>query len=100
MGLKVNVQKIKTLVFEPCKSHTSLSSYAGANIEQLDIFKYLGITMHGTLGLSTAIETLCQAANRAVSGLLRQCQQWHTHDPIVRCKLFDALVKPSIVLLQ
>ena len=43
------------MVFEPRKTHTSLFSYAGANIEQVDIFKYLGITMHSTRGLSTAI---------------------------------------------
>ena len=69
-------------------------SYAGANNEQVDIFKYLGITMHGTRGLSTAIETLCQAAKRAMFCLLRQCHQLHIPEPIVKCKLFDALVKP------
>ena len=95
-GLKVNVQKIKAMVFEPRKSHTSPFLYAGANIEQVDIFKYLGITMHGTRGFSTAIETLCQAAKRAMFGLLRQCQQLHIHDPIVTCKLFDTLVKPIL----
>ena len=95
-GLQVNVQKTKAMVFEPRKSHTSPLSYAGANIEQVDIFKYLGITMHGTRGFSTAIETLCQAAKRAMFGLLRRCQQLHIHDPIVKCKLFDSLVKPIL----
>ena len=46
-GLKVNVQKTKTMVFEPRKLHTSPFSYAGANIEQVDVFKYLSVTMHG-----------------------------------------------------
>ena len=86
-GLKLNVQKTKTMVSGPRKSQTSPFSYAGANIEQVDIFKYLGITLHGTRGLSTAIETLCQAAKRAMFGLLRRCQQLHIHDPIVKCKL-------------
>ena len=95
-GLKVNVQKTKNMVFEPCKSHTSPFSHAGANIEQLNILKYLGISMHGTCGLSTATEILCQAAKRAKFGLLRQCQQLHICDPIVKCKLFDTLVKPIL----
>ena len=86
-GLKVNVQKTKIMVCEPRKTRTSPFSYAGASIEQVDIFKYLGITTHGTRGLSRAIETLCQAVERAMSGLLRRCQQLHIHDPIVKCKL-------------
>ena len=47
-------------------------------------------------GLSKAIGTLCQAAKRAMFGLLRRCQQLHMHDPIVKCKLFDTLVKPRL----
>ena len=45
--------------------------------------------MHGARGLSTAIETLCQAAKRVMFGLLRRCQQLHIHDPIVKCNLVD-----------
>ena len=29
-------------------------------------------------------------------GLLRRCQQLHIHDPIVKCNLFDTLVKPIL----
>ena len=32
----------------------------------------------------------CQSTNS------RRCQQLHIHDPIVKCKLFDALVKPIL----
>ena len=39
-----SVQKTKTMFFEARKFHASPFSYAGANIEQADIFKYLGIT--------------------------------------------------------
>ena len=84
------------MVFEPRKSHVSPFSYDGANIEQVDIFEYLGITMHGTRGISTALETLCQATTRATFGLLRRCQQLHILDPIVKCRLFDTLVKPIL----
>ena len=29
-------------------------------------------------------------------GLLSRCQHLHIHDPILKCKLFDALVKPIL----
>ena len=60
------------------------------------MFKYLGTTMHATRGLTAALETLCKAAKRAMFGLHSRCQQLHIHDPIVKCKLFDALVKPIL----
>ena len=63
------------------------------HIDQVEMFKYLGTTMHATRGLTA---TLCKAAKRAMSGLHSRCQQLHIHDPIVKCKLSDALVKPIL----
>ena len=95
-GLTVNVKKTKTLVFEHRKSATPAFLYAGEPVEQVDEFKYLGILMHGTRGLSPAIEFLCKAARRAMFGVYRRCQQLSIHDPVLKCKLFDALVKPIL----
>ena len=95
-GLKVNVLKTKTMVFESRRTHTPPFTYAGAAIDQVEMFKYLGTTMHATRGLTAALETLCKAAKRAMFGLHSRCQQLHIHDPIVKCKLFDALVKPIL----
>ena len=50
--------------------------------------------MHGTKGLGPAIEYLCKAAKRAMFGLQRRCQQLSIYDPILKCNLFDTLVKP------
>ena len=61
-GLKVNVQKTKTMVFESRKAHTPPFSYVGAAIDQVEMFKYLGTTMHATRDLTAALETLCRAA--------------------------------------
>ena len=44
-GLKFNVQKIKTMVFEHQKSQTPLSTYAGNDDEQVENVKYLGLIM-------------------------------------------------------
>ena len=49
-----------------------------------------------TLTLTPAIDHLSKAATRAMFGLQRRCQQLHLHDPIIKCKLFDMLVKPIL----
>lgn len=92
----MNVKKTKILVFELRKSITPCFHFNGDPIEQVDEFKYLGVLMHGTKGLSPAIEYLCKAAKRAMLGLQRRCQQLSIHDPIMKCKLFDTLVKPIL----
>ena len=56
------------------------------DIERLCI-KYLGTTMHATRGLTTALETLCKAANGAMFGLHSRCQQLHIYDQqVMNCK--------------
>ncbi len=59
-------------------------------------FKYLGMLMHGTKGLSPAIDLFCKAARRSMFGLQRRCQQLSIHDPVLKCKLFDTLVRPIL----
>lgn len=95
-GLSVNVKKTKALVFEHRKSITPALMYKGDVVEQVDEFKYLGMMMHGTKGLGPALQYLSKAAKRAMFGLHRRCQQLHIHDPLMRCKLFDTLVKPIL----
>ena len=94
--LTVNVAKTKALVFETRKIAMPPLLYAGNAIEQVDIFKYLGVQMHGTKGLTPAMEYLCKAAKRAMFGLQRRCQQLRIHDPTLKCELFDTLVKPIL----
>ena len=84
------------MVFEHQKSQTPPSTYAGNEIKQVENFRYLGMIMTYTRTLTAAIEYLCKAATRAMFGLQRRCQQLHLHDPIIKCKLFDTLVKPIL----
>ena len=95
-GLKVNVQKTKTMVFEHQKSQTPPFTHDGNDIEQVEEFKYLGMTLKYAQTLTPAIEYLCKAATRAKFALQRRCQQLHLHDPGIKCKLFDTLVKPIL----
>ena len=65
-------------------------------VEQVECFKYLGITFHGNRGISCAIEQLAIAAKKATFALLGRCQQIHIHEPKLKLKLFDALVRPVL----
>ena len=42
------------------------------------------------------MEYLCKAAERAMFGLQRRCQQLRIHGSNLRCKMFDTLVKPIL----
>ena len=84
------------MVFEHQRSHTLPFLYAGNEIEQVEEFKYLGMVLKYSRTLNPAIECLCKAATRAMFALQRRCQQLHLHDPHIRCKLFDTLVKPIL----
>lgn len=95
-GLTVNVQKTKILVFESKRSQIPDLRFNGELVERVDEFKYLGIMMHGTRGLGPAVGFLCKAAKRAMFALQRRCQQLRISDPILKCKLFDTLVKPIL----
>ena len=68
-------------------------AYAGAAINEIELFKDLGTTMHAK-GLTPDLETLCKAAKRAMSGSHSQCQQLHIHDPIFRRKLLPPMSSP------
>ena len=57
---------------------------------------YLGMFLKYPRTLTPAIEYLCKAATRAMFALQRRCQQLHLRDPGMKCKLFDALVKPIL----
>ena len=94
----MNVKKTKTMIFEHanCGSPRPTFLFAGEPIEQVDEFKYLGALMHSTKGLSPAIAYLHKAARRAMFGMYRRCRELHIHDPALRLKLFDTLVKPIL----
>ena len=55
--------------------------FDGEIIERVQMFKYLGITLHATPGLSCAIEHLCNTARKALFGVYGRCQELHLEDP-------------------
>ena len=95
-GLEVNVSKTKVVVFEHVKSCSPAFMFCGQQVEQVDVFKYLGIVFHGNRGLSCAVEQLAIAAQKAMFAMLSTCQQKHISQPEQKLKLFDALVRPVL----
>ena len=95
-GLKVNVAKTKIVVFEHRKSPCPSFHFEGEEIARVDEFKYLGIIFHCTRGLSCAIEQLVISARKALFAMYATCRKLHIYEPTLRCKLFDALVRPVL----
>ena len=65
-------------------------------MEEVTSFRYLGLELHRTGHLKTAVEHLAAAGRRAVFALRRRCADLKINDPAIVCQLFDALVKPVI----
>ena len=93
--LTVNVKKTKVVVFGSRLNSTPLH-YGGSPVEEVASFRYLGIELHRSGSLKTAVEHLAAAGRRAVFALRRRCADLKLKDPAIVCQLFDALVKPVI----
>ena len=95
-GLNVNVNKTKVIVFS--HRHTVCPPFVlgGEEIARVETFEYLGLFFHETRGLSCGMEQLVASARKALFAMLASCRRLHIHDPRLRCKLFDALVRPVL----
>ena len=88
-GLTVHLAKAKAFVF----NHLVL---AGQAVEQVDRYKYLGLVMHQNGTFTCAVESLKSAAQRALFALQARCAELGIVDTQLRCKLYDAVVKPVL----
>ena len=94
-GLTVNLGKTKLVVFQHryVEAQPGLT-YAGQPVEQVQSYKFLGLQMHGTKGLTFALSHLKAVAQRASFALLARCTELNITDIPLKLKLFDALVRP------
>ena len=69
---------------------------AGQAVEQVDRYKYLGLVMHQNGTFTCAVESLKSAAQRALFALQARCAELGIVDTQLRCKLYDAVVKPVL----
>lgn len=95
-GLTVNVSKTKIVIFEPKRTDCQPFTFQGQVIERVEAFKYLGIAFHATRGLSCAMEQLCSSARKALFALYGRCHEMHISCPVLKCTLFDALIRPIL----
>ncbi len=93
--LTVNVKRTKVVVFGS-RVNTSPLLYGGLPNEEVASFRYLGVELHRSGSMKTAMEHLVAAGKRAVFALRRRCANLKINDPAIICQLFDALVKPVI----
>ncbi len=94
--LSVNVKKTKIVVFETRTTACQDFIYHGEVIERVVSFRYLGVELHSTRGLSFAIEKILVAGRKSMFALQRRCAELKITDPRLRCQLFDTLVAPVI----
>jgi hypothetical protein len=93
--LTVNVKKTKVVIFGS-RVNSSPLHYDGSLVEEVASFRYLGIELHRSGSLKTAVEHLAVVGQRAVFALRRCCADLKINDPAIVCQLFDALVKPIL----
>jgi len=93
--LNVNVKKTKVVVFGS-RVNSSPLHYDGSVVEEVASFRYLGIELHRSGSLKTAVEHLATVGQSAIFALKRHCADLKINDPAIVCQLFDALVKPIL----
>ena len=94
-GLTVNLAKTKAVVFNQ-RTYKANLVFAGRTVEQVDRYKYLGLVMHQNGSFTCAVESLESAAQRALFALQARCTELGIMDIQLRCRLYDAVVKPVL----
>ena len=95
-SLNVNVNKSKIMVFNARKD-TEPFMYNDFILEEVDSFKYLGLTINRRANLKYCQHTLIKQALRAKATLEGYLNK-HKHMPVkVVFELFDTLVKPVVM---
>jgi hypothetical protein len=97
--LTVNIGKTKAVIFSARKSQVDSLPlvYAGANIEVVESFRYLGLDLHCTKALDTAGSARSEAAGRSEWALSGRCSELGIEEPALKLHLWDALVKQSML---
>jgi hypothetical protein len=94
--LVINVSKTKVVVFKKRRNAAPEFTYRGTTIEWVQSFRYLGLELHSTRGMTVAIDKLTAAGKKALFALRRRCNDLSITDPEVMCQLFDSLVRPVL----
>ncbi len=83
--LVINVSKTKVVVFEKRRSAAPEFTYRRTTIERVQSFRYLGLELHNTRGMTIAIDKLTTVGKKALFALRRRCNDLSITDPEVMC---------------
>ena len=95
--LQLNPQKCKSMILSKkrCPTTRSVSLYlCGSELEEVEIFKYLGVLFSRNLSWSDHISELCTKARRILGLLYRQF--YENVDPATLKQLYISLVRPHL----
>ena len=97
-NMRVNIDKTEVVVFgrkayQPTEGQAEWT-HRGAPLRVSPEFKYLGIILHSTRGMSPAISHLKAAALRATWAMHSRCKRLGIRDISMRLRLFRILAEP------
>ena len=99
--MEVNVAKTEIVVFGKQRygrpdSLQGVWQYAGQAVPVSDEFKYLGVVLHCTKGVSAAISTLAASGKRAMWAMLQRIGALRVESLQQKVSLFNNLVSPVL----
>ena len=99
-GMEVNVAKTEVVVFRhpqfPAAGEAWQWQIDGQPVARAREFRYLGVILHETEGVSAAISSLATAATRATWAMISRFRVRKVRDIAVKLQMFRALVLPIL----
>ena len=98
-GLQVNLEKTEIVVYRKAGSKLTQGLqwlYDGKQVQVSDSFRYLGVWLHSTKGLSVAGDALKAAGQRAMWAMLGKFKHMESRNLYIKTHMFDTLVKPVL----
>lgn len=98
--LTVNLAKTQVVVFcggRVLAQPTVSLVYRGHKLEQVDTYRYLGVTFHWKRGAIHGGELLLKSARAALFALRQRAREQEIRDTRTLCRLFDSLVLPILL---
>ena len=94
--MEVNVRKTEIVVFRKANTPEVPDQwlYNGETVQRSVEFRYLGIILHETKGMSCAIESLATAARKAMWALFPRFKLAGITDISIKLRMFSCLVVP------
>jgi hypothetical protein len=96
--LTVNTSKSESVIFNQHFYHGRATRvrYQGVLLPLSTTFTYLGLPFDSQSGVQRAMQHMLGKGQGALGAMLHRCRQRKINNVFVRCRLFDALVRPVL----